>query len=333
MTRSAPPSKTKSRSSVSSSTSASAKSSPERVVVMIPCYNEELTVEKVVTDFRRALPKADIVVFDNNSTDQTAELARRAGARVIFEKRPGKGFVVDAMFRRLEADYYVMVDGDATYSAKDVEKLLAPLRAERADMVVGTRLKQYKEKSFRPLHVLGNRSLTGLVNWIFQTRLGDMMSGYRAMTRDLVKSVPILSGGFEVETELTIRTLERRFVIHEVALPYHERPEGSFSKLRTFHDGFRVAFSILRITRTYKPFFFFGAIGLGFAGLGLGAGWLVVQEYLETQFITHVPLAILATGCMILSFGSVGIGIILNSINQRIAEITHLLREDGHVRP
>ncbi|MDH4225253.1 MAG: glycosyltransferase family 2 protein [Deltaproteobacteria bacterium] len=309
-------------------TPATEPSVPPRVAVMIPCLNEELTIGKVVADFRQALPQAGIYVFDNNSTDRTAELARQAGAVVIREKRPGKGMVVDSMFRKLDADYYIMVDGDDTYSAKDAPQMLEPLVRQEADMVVGTRLKQYKEKSFRPLHVFGNRLLTGIVNWIFKIRLTDMLSGYRAMTHELVKTVPILSSGFEVETELTIRTLERRYVVREIPLPYYDRPEGSFSKLRTFSDGFRVVSSIIQITRSYKPFTFFGVIALGFTLVGGASGTAVVLDYMDDQYVEHVPLAILATGCMILAFGSVAIGILLNTINQRIKELGHLMRGD-----
>ncbi len=300
---------------------------PPRVAVLIPCLNEELTVGRVVADFRAALPEAAVYVFDNGSTDRTAERARAAGALLVREKRPGKGYVVQAMLRKVDADLYLMVDGDDTYSAADARRLLAPLLAEQADMAVATRLAEYSRGSFRSLHVLGNRTLTGIVNWIFRARLKDMMSGYRAFTRELARSVPILSAGFEVETELTLRTLEAGYVIAEIALPYRERPPGSESKLRTFSDGWRVAANIFNITRSYRPLTFYGALGGMFLLLSLATGWVVVLEFIRTQFITNVPLAILSTGCMILSFLCFSIGLVLSTVIERAREVieVHLL--------
>jgi glycosyltransferase involved in cell wall biosynthesis len=296
-----------------------------RVAVIIPCLNEEITIAKVVRDFHTALPHADVYVFDNGSTDRSAEMARTAGAVVIREKRAGKGFVVQAMFHRVDADYYIMVDGDDTYFAGGAERLLAPLMAEEADMVVGSRLSTYSQGSFRSLHVFGNRVLTGLVNRMFKTRITDMMSGYRAVTREVAKSVPILSSGFEVETELTLRILDRGYVVREVPLPYRERPEGSVSKLRTFRDGIRVMGSIVNIARTYRPLTFFGGIGLVYFLGGLAAGTPVLIEYVRTLYITHVPLAILATGCMILAFFSVSIGIVLSTVGEQVKAAVEVL--------
>lgn len=303
-----------------------------RIAVLIPCLNEETTVGKVVDDFRAALPEANIVVFDNNSTDRTAAVAAARGARVLAEMRRGKGYVVDAMFGKIDADIYVLVDGDDTYSARDVGRLVEPVIAGRADMAVGSRLSEFGSGSFRQLHVLGNRFLTGMVNWAFKTKLQDLLSGYRVMTRELVKSVPILSTGFEVETELTLRALDRGFIITEVPLPYGARPEGSFSKLRTFHDGFRVIASVGNIMRAYRPFAFFGLIGLFFTLVGLVAGGVVILDFMEDRFVEHVPLAILATGCMILAFSAFGIGIVLDTLNARFREISHSLRERPHDR-
>ena len=296
-----------------------------RVAVVIPCLNEEITIAKVVRDFRTALPHADVYVFDNGSSDRSAEMARTAGAVVIKEKRPGKGFVVQSMFHRVDADYYIMVDGDDTYSAAGAERLLAPLIAEEADMVVGSRLSTYSQGSFRSLHVFGNRILTGMVNRIFKTRITDMMSGYRAVTREVAKSVPILSSGFEVETELTLRVLDRGYVLREVPLPYRERPEGSFSKLRTFRDGLRVVGSIVNIARTYRPLSFFGGIGLVYFAGGLAAGIPVLVEYVRTFYVSHVPLAVLATGCMILSFLSISIGIVLSTVGEQVKAAVEVL--------
>ena len=231
-----------------------------KIVILIPCLNEEITIGKVIHDFQDAIPEAKIIVFDNNSTDRTAAIARECGAEVIPESRPGKGHVVASMFRKVDADYYVIVDGDDTYSAEHVRKLLEPVMKEQADMAVAVRLAEYTVTSFRPLHVFGNNLVRRLVNWIFNSNLSDIMSGYRAFSRELVQSIPILSSGFEVETEMTIRILDYGFRIKEVPLPYRERPEGSVSKLRTFHDGFRVLAEIARITKAYKPFTFFGVL-------------------------------------------------------------------------
>ena len=291
-----------------------------KIVILIPCLNEEITIGKVIHDFQDAIPEAKIIVFDNNSTDRTAAIARECGAKVIPESRPGKGHVVASMFRKVDADYYVIVDGDDTYSAEHVRKLLEPVMKEQADMAVAVRLAEYTATSFRPLHVFGNNLVRRLVNWIFKSNLSDIMSGYRAYSRELVQSIPILSSGFEVETEMTIRILDYGFLIKEVPLPYRERPEGSVSKLRTFHDGFRVLAEIVRIAKAYKPFTFFGSIGLAFILAGGISGIWVILDYLEDEFVNKVPTAMLATGFMLLGFGSMGIGILLNTISYRFRE-------------
>ncbi len=291
-----------------------------KIAILIPCLNEEITIGKVIHDFQDAIPEAKIIVFDNNSTDRTAAIARECGVEVIQELRPGKGHVVAIMFRKVDADYYVIVDGDDTYSAEHVRKLLEPVMKEQADMAVGVRLAEYTATSFRPLHIFGNNLVRRLVNWIFKSNLSDIMSGYRAYSRELVQSIPILSSGFEVETEMTIRILDYGFRIKEVPLPYRERPEGSVSKLRTFHDGFRVLTEIARITKAYKPFTFFGGIGLAFILAGGISGIWVILDYLEDENVNKVPTAILATGFMLLGFGSMGIGIVLNTISYRFRE-------------
>ena len=291
-----------------------------KIVILIPCLNEEITIGKVIHDFQDAIPEAKIIVFDNNSTDRTAAIVRECGAEVIPESCPGKGHVVASMFRKVDADYYVIVDGDDTYSAEHVRKLLEPVMKEQADMAVAVRLAEYTATSFRPLHVFGNNLVRRLVNWIFKSNLADIMSGYRVFSRELVQSIPILSSGFEVETEMTIRILDYGFRIKEVPLPYRERPEGSVSKLRTFHDGFRVLAEIARIAKAYKPFTFFGGIGMAFILAGGISGIWVIQDYLEDEYVNKVPTAILATGFMLLGFGSMGIGILLNTISYRFRE-------------
>ena len=298
-----------------------------KIVILIPCLNEEITIGKVIQDFQVAIHEAEIIVFDNNSTDRTVDISLKCGAKVIKESLPGKGNVVSSMFRKVEADYYVLVDGDDTYSAEHVRQLLEPVMQDRADMTVGARLAEYTEKSFRPLHVFGNNLVRKLVNWIFDNKLTDIMSGYRALNRELVQSIPILSSGFEVETEMTIRILDYGFRIEEIPMPYKERPEGSESKLRTFQDGFRVLLEIGRIAKAYKPFTFFGLIGLVLILAGGVSGIWDILDYLEDEYVNKVPTAILATGLMLLGFGSMGIGILLNTISYRFRENMRLLNK------
>jgi glycosyltransferase involved in cell wall biosynthesis len=296
-----------------------------RIAVLVPCYNEAVTVTKVVTDFRAALPTATIYVYDNNSTDATAELARAAGAVVVREKRQGKGFVLQAMFMDIVADYYVLVDGDDTYPADRVQELLAPLYAESADMVVGTRLQQFGGKSFRPLHIFGNRLVVGVINFIFGAKLGDVMSGYRAFNRHFVRSIPLVSKGFEIETELTLQALYRNMVVREVPVPYGERPAGSFSKLSTFRDGFRVLLKILDIFKAYRPLLFFTLVGGLFGGVGLALGSVPIWEYWETGLVKRFPTAFLAASLEIIAVVCVGIGLILDNFNHHFRELSNLV--------
>ena len=295
------------------------------IVVLIPCLNEEITIGKVIRDFQKSIPEAQIIVFDNNSTDRTASIAHESGAKVEKELRPGKGNVMASMFRKVEADYYVIVDGDDTYSAEHVQQLLEPVLDGSSEMSVAARLEEYTEKSFRPFHIFGNNLVRRLVNWIFRSNLTDVMSGYRACSRELVKAVPIFSSGFEVETEFTIRTLDYGFRIMEVRVPYRKRPEGSSSKLRTFHDGLRILAEIARIAKAYKPFTFFGGIGSVLIIMGVISGIWVILDYLEDEYVNKVPTAILSTGMMLLGFGSIGIGVMLNTINDRFRENLRLL--------
>lgn len=291
------------------------------IAVLIPCYNEEITVGKVIRDFRAALPTATIYVYDNNSTDKTAEIATAEGAIVRKENRQGKGFVVQSMFRDIQADYYVLVDGDDTYPAAHVQTLLAPVMAGECDMSVGCRLSQKKQKSFPRFHILGNFLIRYLINKLFSQHLRDILSGYRCFSNNFVKTCPVLSKGFEIETEMTLQALNKRFKILEYDVPYGERPEGSYSKLSTFKDGFLVVNTIFRIFRDYEPLAFFAAIGSVALLTGLIAGWVVVKEFIDTRYITHVPLAIFAVGSVLVSFLLYGIGLLLDAINRRFYEI------------
>jgi len=295
------------------------------IAVVIPCYQEEKTIGKVVADFRRALPQAGIFVYDNNCTDATAENARKAGAVVRREKRRGKGFVVAAMFEQVDADILVMVDGDDTYEAAAVGALLEPILQGDADMTVAARLHTYAEKSFRPFHLLGNKLICAIINRVFGARISDIFSGYRAFTREAVAQIPITAVGFDVETELTLQALYRGLVITEIAAPYRARPEGSSSKLRTYSDGLLVILKLFLILRSYKPLAFFGLCSMGLGGLGLAAGARPVYEYVTERYVYAVPSAILAASLMLLAFFTLALGIILNSTNLRLLEMEKLI--------
>jgi glycosyltransferase involved in cell wall biosynthesis len=295
------------------------------IAVLIPCHNEEATIAKVVDDFRAQLPGATIYVFDNCCTDGTARVAAGHGAIVLKEPRKGKGYVVEAMLDRVDADYYVMVDGDDTYEASAVKNLLAPVMAGDADMVVGARLAAYDDHSFRALHVAGNNMVRGLINRIFSANLTDIMSGYRAFNRRVALRLPVVSSGFEVETEMTIQMLYYKLRMVEVQAPYRGRPPGSESKLNTFGDGFRVLWKIFNLFRAFKPLTFFGGIGLVFLLLGLLAGLNPIRDYITTGLVPHYPSAILATGLVILSAICVVMGILLHAINWRFKELHNVM--------
>ncbi len=296
-----------------------------RIAVLIPCFNEEPTIEKVVRDFQRELPGAIIYVYDNNSSDRTAAVARSAGAVVGHEKRQGKGWVISSMFEQVEADFYLLVDGDDTYPAEKAHEILGPLLEGKADMVVGTRLEDFSDQSFRPFHLFGNRMIVRLVNMLFKSNLKDIMSGYRGLNVDLVRKVPVVSRGFEVEPQMTLQALYYGFVIAEVPIPYRKRPEGSQSKLRTFSDGVRTMLTIFDIFKAYRPFLFFFILGAILACTGMLIGSVPVIEYLETGKIARFPSAILASGIMVISVICVGIGMILDAINHRLREVIRII--------
>jgi glycosyltransferase involved in cell wall biosynthesis len=295
----------------------------QKVAVLIPCYNEEQTVGGVVKEFQSELPDASIYVFDNNSTDQTVARAREAGATVFHENRQGKGFVVQSMFRQVEADVYIMVDGDGTYPAAAVHALLAPILNQQADMVVGSRLHAESRSEFKQLNALGNRLVLSLLNAIFRVKLTDILSGYRSFNRRFVKSLPLFGGGFEIETELTIKAIERGFSIVEIPINLTHRPSGSHSKIKFFRDGTIILNTLLALFRDYKPLTFFGTAGLVFLALALVPGLIVIVDFVHTSLVGRLSLAVLAVilaGCGLLSLT---VGLILHSIARRAQEFEY----------
>ena len=288
----------------------------EKIAVLLPAYNEEVTIVKVIEDYRRVLPHADIYVYDNNSKDKTNQLAREAGAIVRFEPRQGKGNVVRSMFREIDADYYIMADADDTYPAEEVEALLQPLRDGLADMTIGDRLSNgtYAEENKRGFHGFGNNLVRLLVNKLYKGNYNDIMTGYRGFNRLFVKNFPVLSPGFEIETELSIHALDKRFKLVEVPITYKDRPEGSESKLSTFSDGFKVLRMIFNLFKDYKPLIFFSILTFLFFVLGSIVGIPVISEFARTGMIDKVPSAVLATGFMILSALSFVAGFILDTV-------------------
>jgi hypothetical protein len=294
-----------------------------RVAVLIPCYNEAATIAKVVSDFNDALPGAAIYVYDNNSTDRTAEVARVAGAVIGNEGRQGKGHVLKRMFADTEADIYVMVDGDATYDASSVKVMIARLLADCCDMVVGARVGQ-EFAAFRRGHLFGNRLLTGFVAAVFGTNLRDMLSGYRVLSRRFVKSLPVLSSGFEIETELTIHAMELGAPVAEIDTPYFARPEGSESKLDTWSDGVRILNTILRLHRAERPMFFFSMVGLVCAAVSLILAIPILITYVESGLVPRLPTAILSTGLMLTAFLAITCGFILDTVTRGRREMKRL---------
>lgn len=286
-----------------------------RIAVLVPCYNEEASIDKVVKDFRAALPTATIFVFDNNSTDKTAAIARAAGAEVFQEKHRGKGFVVRRMFADVDADIYVLVDGDATYDAPSARLMIERLIEGQLDMVVGSRVDQDKA-AYRAGHRTGNRVLSTFVVWVFGPTFNDMLSGYRVFSRRFVKSFPVLSGGFEIETELTVHALELGLPADEIETPYYARLEGSSSKLNTWRDGFRILLTIASLYRAERPLPFFTGLGLIAALVSIGLAIPIVVTFLETGLVPRLPTAVLATGLMLLAFLCGGIGLVLDTVTR-----------------
>ena len=297
------------------------------IAVAIPCFNEAVTIARVIVDFRRSLPEASIHVFDNRSSDETAQIAVQAGAQVHFVPEPGKGEVVRAIFRELDADVIVIVDGDGTYPAVRVRDLVAPVLDGKAEMAVATRLAQYQPASFPVLHVAGNRLVLRFINLLFGTHLSDVFSGYRAFSRRFVKSMPVLSSGFEVETEITLHALEYRKAITEIPVAYGARPRGSVSKLSTLRDGGRVVATLLRLYKDYRPLIFFGVPGGLLLVAGAFAGLLTVGEFVDSGRVVGIARAVFAVSCCLLGTASVATGFILDTVNRRARELYTLVAD------
>ena len=289
----------------------------KKIAVLIPCYNEELTIKAVIEDFKNVIPEADIYVYDNNSKDNTAKIAKEAGALVVPEYRQGKGHVVRSMFRDIEADCYIMVDGDDTYPAKDAYNVAKLILENKADMAIGDRLSStYFTENKRPFHNTGNKLVRTLINKIFKSEVKDIMTGCRAFNRKFVKSFPVLSNGFEIETEMSIHALDKRFLIAETPIAYRDRPEGSESKLNTFQDGYRVLKTILKLYKDYKPLSFFGIIASILFLLGLTMMIPVLSGYFKTGLVAKFPTLIVSIGLLTSSLVSLACGLMLDTVKK-----------------
>ena len=288
------------------------------IALLIPCYNEEITIAKVIKDFKEQIPDLKVYVYDNNSSDRTYEVAKEAGAIVDKEYKQGKANVVRSMFEKIEADIYIMVDGDDTYPAKHVKELLEPVLNDGYDLVIGDRLTNgtYSDENERNFHEFGNKLVKNLINKIFKAKLRDIMSGYRVFSKKFVKNYPVLYSGFELETDMTIFSLHNNFLMKEIPIDFQERPEGSESKLNTFTDGFKVLLTIFNLFRHYKPLQFFGIISLIGLLLALVFGIPVIREYYLYQYVYKVPSAVLATGMVMVSILTFSIGLILDTISR-----------------
>lgn len=302
-----------------------------RIAVLVPCYNEVVAIPQVVQAFRKALPEAEIWVFDNNSQDGTAQTAASHGALVRHVSLQGKGHVVRRQFADVDADIYIMVDGDDTYHAASVPQMVRCLIEGGHDMVVGVRQAVDAQAAYRAGHVWGNRVLTGFLSWLFGRNCTDILTGYRVFSRRFVKSFPVLSTGFDIETELTVHALEMKMSVGEVETPYKERPEGSFSKLSTYKDGWRILRAMLRLFSAERPLAFFGSIGLVLALASLGLMTPLVIEYMETGLVPRLPTALLATGVMLTGLLSAMVGLILDTVTRgrREAKMLAYLRYPG----
>jgi glycosyltransferase involved in cell wall biosynthesis len=293
------------------------------IAILVPCHNEEVTIAKVVNDFRAQLPHASVYVYDNNSTDDTSSVAAHAGAIVRKETQQGKGHVVRRMFSDVDASVFVLVDGDDTYDAASVRTLIDTLLDEQVDTVNARRVSNV-DKAYRFGHQFGNRLLTSIVNWLFGKRCADILSGYRVFSRRFVKSFPALSTGFEIETELTVHGLSLNIPMAEVDTPYKDRPDDSSSKLNTYRDGSRILWTIMILTKDYRPFFFYSIISSALALLSLALGIPIVFEFLDTGLVLRFPTAFLSASVMVLAFLSVATGLILDSVARGRREVKRL---------
>ena len=285
------------------------------IAVLIPCYNEAQTIEKVVTDFRKALPEAVIYVYDNNSSDDTADIAASAGAVVRHEYQQGKGNVIRRMFRDIDAKCYIMTDGDDTYPADNAREMADAVLNRNVDMVVGDRLSStYFQENKRPFHNFGNSLVRWSINTLFKSDIKDIMTGYRAFSYQFTKSFPVLSQGFEIETEMSIHAVDKNMYLENVVIEYRDRPEGSESKLNTYSDGFKVIFMIIKLLRTYKPMFFFGMFALIFIALGVGFMIPVIVEFINTGLVPKIPTLIVSCISILIGIISFFSGLVLHTI-------------------
>jgi glycosyltransferase involved in cell wall biosynthesis len=298
----------------------------KKIAVLIPCYNESKTIEKVIKDYQKALPEADIYVYDNNSSDDTDKIAKKAGAIVKYEHRQGKGNVIRTMFKEIDADCYLMIDGDDTYPAENAREMCNYVLEDNVDMVIGDRLSStYFEENKRPFHNTGNKLVRGLINSLFKSNVRDIMTGYRAFSYDFVKTFPVLSKGFEIETEMTIHALDKNMQLKEIPIEYRDRPEGSVSKLNTFSDGFKVLKTIGRLFKEYKPTIFFGLIGLLFLIISLCFGIPVFVDYFKTGLVERFPTLIFSGFMLIISILSFVCGIILEVVVKKHRQLFELI--------
>jgi glycosyltransferase involved in cell wall biosynthesis len=293
------------------------------VTVAVPCYNEAPTIAKVVADFRAQVPEAEILVVDNDSSDGSAEKAAAAGARVVREKRRGKGFVVQKMLESVDADVLVMVDGDDTYFAEDLPVLMKPILEDRADMVVGDRLQEASRSALNDMHRFGNRAILWIINFVFRTSFKDVLSGYRVMNRSFLRSVPLITEGFEIETEMTLQALEKKMQIVEVPIRYRARPEGSFSKLSPFADGYRILLTMAVLLRNHRPLYFFSLIAaaLTVSAVGYGAVWAA-----GAAPASPLVNGLVVVGAVVLAGGLVVLGVVLNAVTAGFRELAALSR-------
>ncbi len=287
----------------------------DEIAVLIPCYNEALTIEKVIKDFKAVLPEATIYVYDNNSSDDTAKIATEAGAVVRHEYQQGKGNVIRRMFRDIDAKCYIMTDGDDTYPADNAREMADAVLKRNVDMVVGDRLSStYFEENKRPFHNFGNSIVRWSINTLFKSDIKDIMTGYRAFSYQFVKAFPVLSQGFEIETEMSIHAVDKNMFLENVVVEYRDRPEGSESKLNTYSDGFKVIFMIIRLLRTYKPMFFFGMLALVFVALGIGFMIPIIIEFVNTGLVPKIPTLIVSCISILIGITSFFSGMILHTI-------------------